>query len=241
MRKLLFSVGILALIAAPALGQPEPPGSRGKAVLGHPQPAPQAAPHPAPQAPPQGGPGRGGPGGGHGFGEREHGRGGQPQAAQPAPAPQAAPPQSQERRGDYRGNRGDNRGNDYRGNPGNWDNNRNRFDNRGGDNRGGRPGYYGGQRHDFSNFRDFHRSFRAPRRFHAPQYRRPSGWYYRRWAFGDILPSMFWARDYWLDDYEDYDLPPPPYGAVWVRVGNDALLIDEDTGEVITVEYDVFY
>ena len=34
---------------------------------------------------------------------------------------------------------------------------------------------------------------------------------------------------------------PPPYGAVWVRVDHDALLIDEDTGEIITVAYDVFY
>lgn len=33
----------------------------------------------------------------------------------------------------------------------------------------------------------------------------------------------------------------PPYGAIWVRVGNDALLVDRDSGEVITVQYDVFY
>ena len=38
-----------------------------------------------------------------------------------------------------------------------------------------------------------------------------------------------------------YGLPAPPYGAVWVRVGNDALLVDEDSDEVITVEYSVFY
>ena len=48
-------------------------------------------------------------------------------------------------------------------------------------------------------------------------------------------------RDYWIVDFEDYDLPPPPYGAIWVRVAGDALLIDEDSGEIITVAYDVFY
>ena len=35
-------------------------------------------------------------------------------------------------------------------------------------------------------------------------------------------------------------MPPPP-DAVWVRYGDDALLIDRYTGEVIQVEYGVFY
>lgn len=39
----------------------------------------------------------------------------------------------------------------------------------------------------------------------------------------------------------DYALPPPPPGAVWVRENDDALLIDQDSGEIITVEYGVFY
>jgi Ni/Co efflux regulator RcnB len=107
-------------------------------------------------------------------------------------------------------------------------------------NAAGRPGF-GGPRHDFTNFRDFHRDFRASRRFRGPDYRRPAGWYDHRWTFGETLPAAFWARDYWLSDYTAYDLPPPPYGATWVRVGTDALLVDEDSGEVITVEYDVFY
>ncbi len=124
---------------------------------------------------------------------------------------------------------------------------------RGGDNRNafndfnreGRTNYRapgaGGPRHDFSGFRDFHRDFRASHRFQVSAYRRPAGWYTHRWAFGEFLPTAFWARDYWLVDFAEYDLPPPPYGAVWVRVDRDALLIDEDSGEVITVEYDVFY
>jgi hypothetical protein len=98
-----------------------------------------------------------------------------------------------------------------------------------------------GPRHDFSGFRDYHRTFRAPRRFRTDFYRRPAGWYEHRWAYGEFLPSAFWARDYWIVDFRDYDLPPPPYGAIWVRVASDALLIDEDSGEIITVAYDVFY
>lgn len=103
-------------------------------------------------------------------------------------------------------------------------------------NRGGANG-----RHDFHGFGDFHQNFNAPRHFHVGGYRRPPGWYPHRWSFGEFLPAAFWARDYWLTDYMDYALPPPPFGAIWVRVGDDALLIDQDTGEIITVEYGVFY
>ena len=58
-----------------------------------------------------------------------------------------------------------------------------------------------GQRHDFSGFRNFHQNFRAARRFRAPTYRRPPGFYSRRWGWGEFLPTLFWARDYWLIDF----------------------------------------
>jgi Ni/Co efflux regulator RcnB len=102
-------------------------------------------------------------------------------------------------------------------------------------------GYGGGPRRDFRSFGDYHQNFTAPRHFHAGIYHPPVGWYPRRWVFGEYLPAAYWVRDYWLIDFVDFGLPPPPYGAVWVRVGYDALLIDQDTGEIITVEYGVFY
>ena len=98
-----------------------------------------------------------------------------------------------------------------------------------------------GPRRDFSSVRNFHQNFRAARRFHAPAYRRPPGWYAHTWAWGQILPAAFWPRDYWLTDFGAYDLPPPPFGAIWVRVGDDALLIDQDSGEIIEVDYGIFY
>jgi Ni/Co efflux regulator RcnB len=104
-----------------------------------------------------------------------------------------------------------------------------------------RPGGNDGPRHDFHSFGDYHQNFTAQRHFHAGAYQRPQGWYSHHWVFGEYLPALFWAQNYWLADYVDFGLPPPPYGAVWVRNGNDALLIDQDTGEIITVEYDVFY
>jgi Ni/Co efflux regulator RcnB len=240
MRQLLISAAVLALLAAPALGQPD----RGD---DHHDRAPAQQPHAAPGPRPQGGGAR--PdnraqaprqnGGGH------FDRGG-PAAPQQAQAPQRQPgaghfdtraqPAAQAAQPN-RGNAQDRRG------PGNG--NFNRPGNRpAGANPANRPGGnagVGGPRHDYSNFRDFHRAFNASRHFTGPAYRRPAGWYDHRWTFGEFLPAAFWARDYWLSDYTSYDLPPPPYGATWVRVANDALLVDEDSGEVITVEYGVFY
>lgn len=103
-----------------------------------------------------------------------------------------------------------------------------------------RPGY-NGPRRDYSGFRDYHRGYNSSRRFRGPEYRRPAGWYDRRWSFGEFLPGLFWSSSYWLNDFNRYDLPPPPYGTVWVRNGRDALLVDRDTGEIISVRYSVFY
>ena len=81
----------------------------------------------------------------------------------------------------------------------------------------------------------------SSRHFHAGNYRGPSGYSYRHWSFGDRLPSIYFARDYWLADFLIYGLMEPPYGYEWVRYGPDALLIDLDTGEIVRVEYNVFY
>jgi Ni/Co efflux regulator RcnB len=95
-----------------------------------------------------------------------------------------------------------------------------------------------GGRPDFSRF---HRNFSAPRHFRVGVYQRPRGWYAHRWVFGEILPSLFWTSNYWINDYMAYDLEPPPPGTVWVRDGDDALLIDRFSGEIIEVAYNVFY
>jgi len=92
--------------------------------------------------------------------------------------------------------------------------------------------------HAFDSMR---RAFAAPQRFRAGVYVRPSGWYYHRWTYGEFLPAFFFSRSYWILDWEDFALDDPPPGTVWVRYGNDALLIDEYTGEVIEVVYGIFY
>jgi Ni/Co efflux regulator RcnB len=98
-----------------------------------------------------------------------------------------------------------------------------------------------GTMHGAANLRFFHRNLRASHRFHIGRYRGPRGYHYRHWVFGDFLPSIYFGEDYWIDNYDDYGLEDPPDGYVWVRYGPDALLIDEDSGEIVEVEYDVFY
>jgi Ni/Co efflux regulator RcnB len=261
MRQFLFSTTALVLLAMPAFAQPGSNESHSSHV-GKASVAPQVqeraqaqlrGQNPQPQAPQQQG----------GRFDRGHDRGPAPQASVQAP-PNRGDQNRGRDRGSDRGDNGRHMGWDRQDNRRAFNDNRtdnrpnNRFDNRSDNrnfnrdsgfnrdfNRDGRTdfrqGRGAGPRHDFSGFRDYHRDFHVSRRFYAPAYRRPAGWFERRWTYGQILPAAFWVRDYWLIDFADYDLPPPPYGAIWVRVGSDALLIDEDSGEIITVAYDVFY
>lgn len=89
--------------------------------------------------------------------------------------------------------------------------------------------------------RAYQRNVYAQHRFRGGFYRKPPGWYYRRWSYGQILPFAFFASNYWLNDYYAYDLPIPPYGYEWVRYGDDAILVDVRTGMILQVMYGVFY
>jgi len=254
MRKLLLSTAAMFLLAMPALAQPhgnrgEDHSNRGGQERSNRVGKASVAPEVQDRAQAElRGQGRGQRGGDRGQERRME-----------APAPAAPTLANRGERDSDRGNFRD-RGDRDRGDRGRVENRETRerfssrdagrpdqrFDrNRSDWNRDGRTDYrrggYGGPRRDYSGFRDYHRAFNAPRRFNVPTYRRPAGWYERRWTFGEFLPAAFWARDYWIIDFEEYDLPPPPWGTVWVRVAGDALLIDEDTGEIITIAYRVFY
>ncbi len=90
--------------------------------------------------------------------------------------------------------------------------------------------------------RDVYRHvYRAEHRYHWGVYVRPHGWYYRNWVFGQHLPRIFWASNYWITSYWMYGLAIPPEGYVWVRYGDDAILIDRETGEILQVIYGIFY
>jgi Ni/Co efflux regulator RcnB len=91
---------------------------------------------------------------------------------------------------------------------------------------------------------DFHRhnvTAQHHYRFRGGYYRAPRGYHYRRWSYGEHLPSTYFIRAYWITNYYDYGLGYPPEGCVWIRYGNDAILIDEATGEILEVVYGQFY
>ena len=82
--------------------------------------------------------------------------------------------------------------------------------------------------------------FTAQRRFHADWSYRPYGWYARSWVYGDFLPAGWFGQAYYLD-WNGFGLPAPPIGCEWVREGNDALLVDAWSGQVLSVDYGVFW
>lgn len=95
--------------------------------------------------------------------------------------------------------------------------------------------------HPVADVSKFRRNVTADRHFHFRDYHGPADYAYHRWSYGDNLPREYWAQDYWITNFLNFGLDAPPDGYVWVQYGNDALLIDEDTGEVVEVEYGIFY
>ena len=98
----------------------------------------------------------------------------------------------------------------------------------------------GGPRYDQ---RAFPREFRPehPYRWRGDGWREPRGYYSRHWGYGDRLPWGWIGPQWFIDDYYDYDLPVPPWGFEWIRVGPDALLIDLSSGMVVEAAYGLFY
>jgi Ni/Co efflux regulator RcnB len=127
------------------------------------------------------------------------------------------------------GERGWDRDHDGHG-PGRWDGR--------GDGRGGQPGW---QRGDHWQRGRLPPVFWSQQRYHLRPYRAPYGYYVRDWGFGDILPRAWFGNDYWIDDFLDYDLPYPPPGYEWVRVGGDALLVDRYSGRIVQVVRGIFW
>ncbi len=81
----------------------------------------------------------------------------------------------------------------------------------------------------------------ASRHFHNGDYRVPVGYQSRHWGYGDRLPRTYFVRDYWINDFMMFGLFAPPTDLIWVRVGDDALLVDRYSGDIVQVQYGVFY
>lgn len=110
----------------------------------------------------------------------------------------------------------------------------------GNDNRRNDSKFNNGNRRQI-DLKRWQRNMNAPRRYRITTYHGPRDYQYRRWSYGQRLPRVYYARNYWLMDFIRFGLLSPPDGYVWVRYGPDALLIDEETGEIVQVQYNVFY
>jgi Ni/Co efflux regulator RcnB len=77
-------------------------------------------------------------------------------------------------------------------------------------------------------------------RFEASRYNWPAGYGYRRYEVGYIFPRRYWVHDYYIDDYVDYGLEPPPPDFEWVRYGPDIVLVDLNSGQIAQVVYGAF-
>lgn len=87
----------------------------------------------------------------------------------------------------------------------------------------------------------YQHNYQANQSFSIGPYHPPvAHWSSRRWAYGQLLPRQYWGRQYVIGDYWLFALSVPPVGFEWVRYGNDALLINMATGEILQVVYDRF-
>lgn len=204
---------------------------------------------PPQSAPPQGGPP---PGAGQRPPEPQQGRPPPPQQARPGQPPYNPPNGGQRGPGAYPGGRPQ----DYRQAPPAYRHDRpdgDRGGERGGDRDWGRdhgrpgwgaPGFQPGG-HDRPRYDPRYyphvMSLGERYRWLGGGWRPQRGFYYRRWAYGEFLPFGWYDQPYWVGNYWDYDLPVPPFGYNWVRVGDDVLLINLQTGFVAEVIYGVFY
>lgn len=86
----------------------------------------------------------------------------------------------------------------------------------------------------------YNHNFQAARSYHIGAYRRPPGWVAHHWAYGQVLPHLYWAPQFLIADYWLFSLEVPPAGFEWVRDDSDALLINTANGQILQVEYGVF-
>mgnify|MGYP001601158872 FL=1 len=91
-------------------------------------------------------------------------------------------------------------------------------------------------RRDWRDYRQSHRNV-----FTRPAYVAPRGYRYRPLSIGATLNRMFWGPQYRLGDYATYRLPYPGRHRMYVRYGNDVLLVNSRNGRVIQVYNRFFY
>lgn len=89
-------------------------------------------------------------------------------------------------------------------------------------------------------YAQYRRTVTSKKHYDAAAFVAPSGYTYTRLNVGEKVPAPLLGGGVTLSDYQSYELQAPPSGAIWIRNGQDALLIDQNTGEVVQADYGVF-
>jgi Ni/Co efflux regulator RcnB len=87
----------------------------------------------------------------------------------------------------------------------------------------------------------YRRTITTTRHYDDGAFVAPTGYTYSRYGLGEMVPAELRSDDNLvLGSYATYDLKAPPHGLTWIRVGDDAMLVDRTTGEVVETDYDLF-
>lgn len=87
----------------------------------------------------------------------------------------------------------------------------------------------------------YRRTITTTKRYDDGAFVAPPGYTYSRYEIGARMPAVLLNDDNLvLNTYSTYELKTPPHGLTWIRVGDDALLVDRKTGEVVETDYDLF-
>ncbi len=89
-------------------------------------------------------------------------------------------------------------------------------------------------------YTQYRKTVTSKKHYSAAAYVAPSGFTVTRFSTGQRVPDVVLHSGPVLTNYNDYALVAPPSGLTWIRVGDDALLVDSNTGEVIQADYDLF-
>jgi Ni/Co efflux regulator RcnB len=94
---------------------------------------------------------------------------------------------------------------------------------------------------DDGGYTQYRRTITTKKHYDAGAFTAPSGYTYSRYELGGHVPDVLRSDDgLVLTGYSTYALQAPPHGLTWIRVGNDALLVDRKTGEVVETDYGLF-
>jgi Ni/Co efflux regulator RcnB len=92
---------------------------------------------------------------------------------------------------------------------------------------------------DKDGYRQYRRQVTVTHHYLVAAYVPPTGYTYTRYDLGQRVPTTLVAEPYELK-YEAYGLQRPPAELAWIRVGNDALLVNRRDGEVVQTDYGIF-